>query len=95
MREASSRILALNGMDPEQWQAMTEAGVNLGPIRHARLVVAGRWVDTTDLDHIPSAEDLDALEAVASQGWADPDDREAEVLLERAAWDLGPADEEW
>lgn len=74
---------------------MEQARVQLGPVGHVRAVVNSRWVDTTDLDHIPSAADLDALEAVASEGWADSDDVETDVLLERAHWDLGPADEEW
>jgi hypothetical protein len=74
---------------------MTAAGVDLGPVRHVRVVVAGRWVDTTDLDRIPSEQDLADLDAVASEGWPDPVDVETEELLERRHWDLGPDDEPW
>jgi hypothetical protein len=89
------RVLAVNGRDPEEWEAMTAAGVNLGPVRHVRVVVAGRWVDTTDVDHIPSEQDLADLAAVAEAGIPDPVDLETEQLLEQRHYDLGPADEEW
>jgi len=102
------RVLAVNGMDPAEREVLIQAGVRLGPVRTVNLT-DGRWVRTTDLDHIPTAEELAGIETashaahsghVVSQGADLPspdgrwDDLEIERRLEEAHDDLGPDDED-
>jgi hypothetical protein len=89
------RLVAVNGMDPAEREAMTAAGVELGPVRHVRYQVDGRLVDTTHiLDHIQTVDELASLPEVTRERFGDLTDLATERMLERAHFDPGPDDAE-